>query len=204
MTEMPDHIRRGAAARAAEPPSEDRLTKVRRVANRWRDLDTKKKELEERLSEVQAEITRLETKDLVDVLTEAKMPSFVLEAEGNYPASTFEKKPFYSAKIPEGREAEAYTWLEAEGHESLIKTKFELNFGMGDHSAAKKLEDLLTKAKYEFSKKVGVHSSSLLAFVKREIEKNNVVPNDLLGVFVGEVVKVKFVAAKAKDTRGED
>lgn len=204
MTNIPEHIRRGAAARAAEPPPADRLARVRRTAAQLRDLYETKASLEDQLSGVQAKITQMETKDLVDVLTEAKMPSFDLEAEGNQPAAHFEKKPFYSASIPEERKAEAFAWLEAEGHADLIKTEFKVAFGMGDYARAQALEKVMDKGGFQFSKKTGVLPQSLTAFVKREIEKNHVVPSDLLGVFVGEVVKVKFSAAKVADTRGED
>jgi hypothetical protein len=204
VSNIPDFVRRGAERSAAEATPTDRLDRVRRTANRWRDLDIKKKGLEEQLAAVQADITRLETKELVDVLTEAKMPKFTLEAEGNYPAATFEKKPFYSAKIPEDREGEAFAWFEAEGHADLIKTEFKVAFGMGDYKRARKLESSLTRDKFEYSKKVGVAAPTLLSFVKKEVEKNHAVPADLLGVFVGEVVKVKFSAARAADTRGED
>lgn len=204
MSNIPDHIRRGAAARAAEPPSADKLDRVRRAAAQLRELYEEKETLEEHLGAIQAKITSMETKELVDVLTEAKMPSFDLEAEGNQPAVHFEKKPFYSARIPDDRQAEAFAWLEAEGHADLIKTEFKVNFGMGEYDLSQKLDELLTKMKFPFAKKTGVLPQSLTAWVKREVEKNHVVPADLLGVFVGEVVKVKFSAAKAVDKRGED
>lgn len=205
MTNIPEHVRRGAQRRAEEPPSEDSLDRVRRAAARLRELYTRKADLSEQAASVQAEITHMETRELVDVLAAAKMPKFDLEADGNYPAAHFEKKPFYSAKIPEEREQEALTWLEAEGHGDLIKTEFRLSFGMGDHARAQKLEASLVKDGYDFSKKVGVAASTLTAFVRRETEKNHVVPADLLGAFVGEVVKVKFSAgAPAADTRGDE
>jgi hypothetical protein len=193
---MPKELAEAIASKEDIGPSEDKLDQVRSIARQLRDLYATKKDLDQRLDEIKSQIVILETKTLVDIFNEVKIPAISLDAEGNNPAVDLEKQPFYSAKIPEGREGEAFAWLEEEGHGDLIKSKFNINFGMGDFKQAKKFETWLTKQKIDFNNKIEVHSATLLAFVKKELQATRPIPMDLFGVFTGEIVKIQQRKAK--------
>ena len=190
MVDIPAHLAAAIAERGDVAPPPDKLDRVRAMVVRHRDLTALLSDLKARAEEVQAALTRLETRELVDLFNEAGVPGFSLEAEGNLPPVTLNKQPFYSAKIPEAREAEAFTWLETEGHGDLIKSTITLSFGMGERKLAKKLEDWLTKQKLAYASKVSVHPGTLLAFVKRQFKEGKELPMDVLGVYVGEIVKI--------------
>lgn len=188
---LPAHLAAAIDKRGDVPPPADQLERVRDAARRLRDLYQEKENLSARATEVQAKITAMETAELVDLFNEVKVPAISIEANGNAPAADFEKQPFYSAKIPEGRDEEAMGWFEAEGHGDLIKTSFTIAFGMGERKTAVKLQAFLDKAAIEYGSKVGVHAGSLLAFVKKELQAGRKIPLDLLGAYVGEIVKMK-------------
>lgn len=190
MNDMPAALAAAVATRKLEP-SADKLDRVRDAARKLRDLYLQQADLNDQLVAIKKAINDYESHDLVDIFNEAGVAALSLDAEGNLPAYDAEKIPFYSAKIPEGEEEKAWRWFEDAGHEELIKTSFTLAFGMGDYKVAKKFEDGLVKAKLEYNKKVGVHASTLLAFVKKELKANHPLPLDVLGVYVGEVVKLK-------------
>jgi len=201
MGSAPDYLQRATEVRGEEPTPPDRLERVAKAAASLRALYAERTDAEARVADIQKKITQLETKDLVDLFSELGIPAFSLDADGNSPAVDFERKPFYSARIPDDGQTAAFAWLEAEGHADLIKSNYSLDFGMGSFQQAQILEDVLNEKGFEFSKKLGVHTGSLTAFVKRQIESGNTVPLDLLGAHVGEVVKMKERKAK-KITRG--
>jgi hypothetical protein len=198
---IPDFVRRGSQ-RAEEPTSPITLEQVRKEASHLRDLYMKKEDLEARLAEIVAAINFSESRTLLDIMLEAKIPAFSLEADGNNPPAEFSRKQIVNASIPKEREGMAYVWLEENGHADLIKHAIKLQFNMGENARAKKLEALLSKNKFEYESKVSVLPQSLTAMVKREMEANRVVPQDLLGVYIGEKVEVK-VGGKAWKTKAK-
>ena len=171
--------------------SGDKLDRVRNAVRRLRDLEFEKAELEERLSAIKNDILVLEQRDLVSLFSEVHVTSVSLEAEGNLPAVVADRVPFYSAKIPPEKEAEAFNWFNQQGHGDLIKTEIKVSFGMGDRTEAEQVETMLEDAGVEYSSKLGVHPSTLKAFVKAEIESGHALPMELLGAYAGEVVKIK-------------
>lgn len=198
MTAVPDFVRRAAEARPDAPPPADRLEAARTEARRLRDLYAELAELAERQANLEAQVNFIESKGLLDIMVEAGMPSFTLEAEGNHPPAEFKRATIVNAAIPKDREGEAFLFLDEEGEGELIRSTFKLDFGMGERKQADRLEALLKKNKYEFTRKVGVLSASLTAAVKRRLAAGKVVPNDILGVYVGEKVEVTLGGEKLK------
>lgn len=188
---MTDYLEEAAAEVAKTIESTDKLDRVRQAVKRLRDLEFEKLQLEERLATIKNEILTLEQRDLVSLFSEVHVSSISIEAEGNLPAVTADRVPFYSAKIPAEREGEAFSWFNREGHGDLIKTSLSLSFGMGERDRAEQVESLLEKTGVEYSSKLGIHPSTLKAFVKTEIESGRSLPMDLLGAYAGEVVKIK-------------
>jgi hypothetical protein len=62
---------------------------------------------------------------------------------------------------------------------------------MHEHERRLAVMQLLSDNKIEYYTNESVHSSTLKAFVKREIQKNHIIPYDLLGIFIFDEVKIK-------------
>lgn len=171
--------------------SGDTLTRIRELAKKVRGLEATRSQLEEELSAVKRQIQELTERDLVKLMSEANMTSFALESDGNYPAMTFDKTTFYSAKIPEDKEIEAFTWLHDQGHGDIVKTQITVALGMGERELAEQVEHAIADAGADYSSKLSVHPATLKSFVKSEVESGRALPLELFGAFIGEVVKLK-------------
>ena len=171
------------------------LAHLRKKAAELRDAKKRVKDLEETLEQAQKYVTGLETKELPDLLAEAKMKNLTVEAEGNEPAFTITRSPFYRAVMPE-ESGPGFTWLEDNGHGDIIKRVFTIKLPMDREDMADKLKKFLEKHVYVWEVKETVPWSTLTAFVKEQVEKGESVPLDILGAFVGEIVKIKPVKEK--------
>jgi hypothetical protein len=171
--------------------SGDTLTRIREAAKKVRGLEAVRSELEEELSAVKRQIQELTERDLVKLMSEANMTSFALESDGNYPSMTFDKTTFYSAKIPEDKEIEAFAWLHDQGHGDIVKTQITVALGMGERDLAEQVEHAIADAGADYSSKLSVHPATLKSFVKSEVESGRALPLELFGAFIGEVVKLK-------------
>lgn len=189
MTDINDFLNN--AASEMKSATADKLEIVRNAVVDLRTLTEQKKELELRLKELSYQIKELTEKSLVNLFSELQINELSLEADGNHPAITAKRVPFYSAKIPEEREAEAFNWFLDNGHGDLVKNNFNINFGMGEISLAQELADLLNSYDFDYDNKAQIHPSTLKAFVKSEIEAGHSIPMDLLGAYAGEVVQLK-------------
>lgn len=198
MTDAPDFVRNAEA----RPAPQVTIDAVRAQALELRELYEDFDVLHQQLLDVLGKINKMESRDLLDLLNQAKMPTFTLEADGNHPQTSFTRKNFYSASIPEDKEAEANRWLEAE-HPEVLRYNFKISYGVGDAKQAKKVQATLDKMKVDYDLKVGALSQSVTALVKREVEAGRKIPLDLLGATVGEVVEVKFDGKKPSKTLGK-
>lgn len=193
MTDFMDLIRAEVAKISA---SSDKLEILKEAANRLRELEFKKEELEAELATVKKNIATLTERDLVQLFSETNMSSLTLDAEGNYPAMKFDKTTYYNAKIPEDKESEAFSWLHENGHGDLVKTVVSASFGMGEREDAEKVEKAISKLGIDYNSKLSVHPATLKSFVKTELEAGHALPMDALGVYVGETVKIKILKGK--------
>lgn len=193
MTDFLDEIMSEVDAVAS---TSDKLDILKKTAAQLRFLELKKEELERELAETKKAITLLSERDLVQLFSETNLSSLTLDADGNYPAMKFDKTTFYNAKIPEEKEAEAFAWLHDNGHADIVKTEIKLSFGMRERQQAELLEKALAAKNYDYNSKLGVHPATLKAFAKSEIEAGHALPMDVLGIYVGEIVKTKIVKGK--------
>ena len=173
-----------------------RIAAVREAVAHLRELDQQRADLEERLTQIKNRITEITEVELVNLFGEANISSLTLDADGNYPAVKAERVNYYSAKIPEDREAEAFDWFERSGHGDLVKSVISVPFGMKELEESKRLAEKLEAEGYDYNSKLGVHHTTLKAFVKSELEAGRTLPMDLLGAYQGEMVKLKTIKGK--------
>ena len=175
----------------AEPEETVDLMVIRQKAVELRDAYLEKAELEERVKKVAGKITGIERKDLPDMFSRAKISSVTVEADGNHPQFIAERTTVYTAKIPEEKRMEAFQWFEQSGHGDLVKSVIQIVFGMQEHEKRLAVMKLLADNGIEYWNNENIHGQTLKAFVKRELIAGRILPQDLLGVFIFDEVKIK-------------
>ena len=100
---------------------------------------------------------------------------------------------FYSAKIPEAKEQEAFAWLKETGNDAMIKSKVDCTFGRGEEERVQEsaLIDWMENNGVPFKQKRSIHHTTLRAFVKNRIESGEPLDLEMFGVYVGNRVKIK-------------
>lgn len=167
------------------------LNIIRKKAVELRDLQLRKTDLENQIVELNGKISHVERRELIDMFNDANLSSITVEPDGNHPGFIAQRSTVYGAKIPDERRLEALNWFEAAGHGDLVKSVITIQFGMQEHEERLKVMKLLTENHIQYYTNESVHHMTLKAFIKGELQRNHVVPMDLLGVYVFDEVKIK-------------
>lgn len=173
-----------ADSAAAAAPSG--LGKISELAAAYTDLDEEIKDAETRLKILKERARQIAEVQLPNAMAEIGVAKFTL-TDG----SEVSVKPFYSAKISEDKREECFTWLQDHGHEALIKEEVVLTFNRGEHEKAEEFKTQLDQQGMEYSGKMGVHSQTLTAFVKEQVESGAEFPLELFNVYIGQIAKIK-------------
>lgn len=128
-------------------------------------------------------------------LTEETLPNALLEiglSEVKLDSGVkIETKQFYRASIPKAREEEAFNWLRDNGHGDLVKHVVAVRFDRENDDAALALVKDLEDQGLQPEDKSSVHTMTLRAWVREQIEAGEEIPQDLLGVYVGQQATIK-------------
>jgi hypothetical protein len=167
-------------------PSDQGLSKVSRLAEELIDKEEEVKEAEARLKILKEQARDVAERQLPEAMAEVGMAKFVL-TDG----SEVTVKPFYSAKIGDDKRDECFNWLQDHGHEALIKDEVSITFNKGEHERAEEFKSQLEQQGIEYNGKMGVHSQTLTAFVREQVESGAEFPLELFNVYIGQIAKVK-------------
>tara|TARA_Y100000361_G_C10971704_1_gene244304 strand:- start:20 stop:565 length:546 start_codon:yes stop_codon:yes gene_type:complete len=151
-------------------------------------LETQKKinTVEDQLKILKGVETTLSEQTIPNLMQQAGISMLKL-ADG----SSVEVKPFYSARIPVSKAAEAFTWLRDNGFGDMIKNQISLEFGKSEDNEAKALVEELKQKGLAVKQKESVHPSTLRGFVREQIEdKGRSVPAELFGTYVANKTKI--------------
>jgi hypothetical protein len=86
----------------------------------------------------------------------------------------------------------AYSWLEDNGHGSIIKKTIDIGLKKGESETAKKIREWLIHEKiFSFKEGSSVHHSTLKSFINEQKEKGSDLPDELFGTFQVKETKVK-------------
>lgn len=162
------------------------LGKISELAEAYTELDEEIKDAETRLKILKERARDIAEKQLPDAMAEVGVAKFTL-TDG----SEVTVKPYYSAKITDEKREECFTWLQDNGHEALIKEEVVLTFNRGEHEKAEEFKAQLEEQGMDFSGKMGVHSQTLTAFVKEQVESGAEFPLELFNVYIGQIAKIK-------------
>ena len=188
-----------ALEKAGAVVSDDVLKRLRDKISEVRELDALIEQAEEKVDELKRKrygivghfrISGL----LVEMFQSAGVKTLSIQAGGNLPPYEARLKNIYQAKLPEderrSRAFKKFRWLSG-----LSKTSFTVDFGKGQDKLVKKFQSLLKKQKIkDFEVKVGVHSSTLTAEIRRRFTDGlplSPADMDLLGAAVYPVVELK-------------
>ncbi len=168
-------------------PSEDKLTKLREAVAKARELEAVKRDMEERLKQTNIALQTEYFKTLPDLMDEIGVPSLTLAAEGNFPGVVADVGPYYRANIPADwppeKRAEAFRWLDANGHGDLIKTEVILSFAREDRPLALAFQGLLQNIPPTEIISAVIASGAVekfggdVAFFQKAVEAGSALPN---------------------------
>lgn len=184
---------------ARQPPDEDRLAAIRRVGAQMRDQILEKKDLEERLENLERSISETSRRQLPDMMTAVGIDRVGLPAENNLPACDLILKPYYKANIEAGwepdRRQRGFALVEERGYQDVIKTRFDINLAASEREKAAQLRQALRHLDINtFSEQPSVPWKTLTAMVREEIESGHPFSSaelDTLGATVGRVAELK-------------
>lgn len=170
----------------AAVPSDQALARVRSLVLLQLNLEDRIKALEEELDEAKQALLEVQETNLPSALQEYGMTEIRMADD-----SRVTVKQEYYATIKEERKSEAFAWLEANGHQDLIKHDVTTSFTRGQDDEARKVMELLADNNVDFVDKKHVHVQTLRAFVREQIEAGNPLPLETFGVHVRQVAKIK-------------
>lgn len=173
-------------AATVSTPTEEGLAEVSDLALRQLELEERIEATQELLKQLQEAHTAVSSQ-LLPAALHAHNLSEIKMADGSQ--VTIQK--IVRASIPKNRADEAFAWLETNEHGDLIKHIVSASFGRGEDEAVQAALEALAEAGVYAEDKRTVHPQTLGAFVREQLEVGADLPHDLLGVFVGEVAKIK-------------
>jgi hypothetical protein len=89
------------------------------------------------------------------------------------------------------RKAEAFAWLNANGHSGLVKRTIEVAFNKGQEEAAADLQKKLSAEFAGVRQNMKVEPATLTSWVTKQVEAGSKIPMDLFGVFIQKYAKIK-------------
>jgi len=157
------------------------------------DLVKEHRSLERKMDSVSEELKALkERKDRIseELIPDSMMELGMQEIKLSDGASLSIQRAYF-ARIPDQHKEQAYAWLTEKGLDSLIKKEVTAYFGKGESEQAQQLELDLQNGKQNFSTKEAIHPSTLKALVKERMESGDEIPEDLFGIYVKNITKIK-------------
>ena len=166
----------------------EQLGVVGDLCNEMLGLDEQIAFAEEQVKELKAERRKISEIHIPDKMMEFGLSKVTLSG-----GVSLEVKQYYSAKIPDVRQEEAFAWLKANKLDAIIKSKVDCSFGQGEEETRNEeaLCGYLDRMRAAYKRKRSVHASTLKAFVREQVEGGADFPQDLFGVYIGNMTKIE-------------
>lgn len=158
--------------------SDNDLQTISVLAKRQRELEDKVLDLEGQLATEKEALRNIQEKALPDAMTSVGMVEFVME--DGYKVKV---KDDVSAGIRAGMAESATEWLDKQGLGDIIKDDVIISFGKGERQQATDLMLRLLGDGLNATEKLNVHSQTLKATVKEQLEKGIEFPTELFNVY---------------------
>lgn len=161
------------------------LGTVARLAELQLALEQAIETKEEELKALKKQLQEVSTEQLPAAMAEHGVSEFTL-ADG----SKVSVKKFYGASISKARQDEAFHWLNENGYGDLIKNQVAASFVRGQEEEAREFSHELERRGMSVTSKKWVEPMTLKAWAKEMVEKGRPPPDDLFGLYVGDVTKI--------------
>jgi hypothetical protein len=140
---------------------------------------------EESLKQLKKELNDLSGAKIPELMGEMGVRDFTMKTGHKVVV-----KPYYSGKITDYA---AYTWLQENGFGDLPKVTITVKEPMIDEDLISRVREVLNEAGITFDEDTGIHSKTLSAFLKEQIEGGMNIPRELFNVFAGFKTTIKSV-----------
>jgi hypothetical protein len=144
--------------------------------------------LEDEVARIEGELKK--ARDALDLVKDVELPALLdeigiagLPLKDGYEVSM---KKSYHASVTKANLGLAIPWLDARNHGDIVKSKVEAQFGMGQDAQAQAVRKFVADTYPDVKVKVdkSIHSGTLSAFVREQIEAGEDVPRDIFSVHV--------------------
>jgi hypothetical protein len=176
----------GSVASAVESIDGKGLKSIAEIARAVRDKEVEVAALEQTLKAEKKALLKLTDEDLPAMLQEIGLASLELDD-----GSKVTVRPTYGAHIKIDNREQAYEWLRQHEFGDLIKNTVSCNFGRGEDQQATDFCDFAEQQGFVAEQKTEIHSSTLKAWVREQVESGNEFPMELFGAFVGQRATIK-------------
>lgn len=150
-------------------------------------------ELENSIEEKENEVKRL--KERLQDVSEYKIPEIMIRCGlSEFKTADMRKvtvSKYYSAKITDDTKAEAFSWLEKNGHMDIVKHNIIVPLPRGSSDQAVAVQEALISMGVTFSDEQSIHPQTLKAFVKEQVEAGTDLPLEAFKVYIGNRTKIK-------------
>lgn len=177
------------------------VARITALAKRQMEAEARVARLKDELEAAEKDLFLIAERDLPNLMDELGVTEFKM-ASGVKVVVT----ESVHASITKERAAEAYGWLDENGHSDLVKREIVIRFNRDEEAWARKfLRDLnQRKRPVNFTEKKSVHTETLKKFVREGLEGGEDIPLDVFGVFRRKATKVEVPAAAPTKARGKD
>lgn len=175
-----------AARDAVVVPRDEQLATVAFLARRQREMETTVANLENALKNAKADLRNVAEHELPEAMQALGISEFKL-TDG----SKVKVAPFFGLSIPEGREEEAYQWLEEHEHGDIVKRSYTITVRLSRSDKLLPFMKMAEELNLDTTDKKGIHHMTGGAWVREQVKEGADIPRDLLGVFTGFRAKVE-------------
>ena len=166
--------------------SDDGIREVSDLAKHQVKLEALVERSEAVLSALKRRLAHISETKIPDAMLAMGMSEFKLDT-----GHKLTVKKFYSATC-KGNEEACFNWLRENEHGDIIKSEVKVSFGKGEDEKMLAFQAKLKDDKVEFSSNVGVHHSTLKAFVREQIEADpDKFPREMFKVYEGNKTTIK-------------
>jgi len=165
--------------------SEGETSRLSTLIRQSIDLDKQIKDAEQHLKDLQQRKRTVDEEDIPSLMEEIGVES--LTVDGN--KVSIDK--FVSARIPDDRREEAFSFIRSIGEGDIIKNEVVVGFGMGQDNIAGAVVDDLRNQGLTPAQKTHIHPMTLRTWAKNRIENNQEIDFDVFGIYVGNRAKIK-------------
>jgi len=174
-------------------------------SNRLVELAEKKADLEAELKEVNIEMSSLEYSVIPQMMEPLKLQEFPLagavkivckpEVKGNIPTPNqiekAAKKDEEEAHSMEQRRIKALSWLNQNGHESIIKNNLTVDLGKDAGNKIAQICDLVVELGFEYDVGESVNAQTLNALIRELVKKGETPPQETFNIVNASRAQIK-------------